>query len=143
MKEMMKNALNKVKDVWKLHGREIALFIGVIVVGVVGFEVGFIEGQSVQSKPLVVTASLTPLIPVAEPLPNTQIVVKQASANTDTKIVNADVIDVNCAFVGSKNSNKYHLAKCSFAKRIKAENRVCFTSAEDAQSKGYQAGCVK
>lgn len=143
MKEMLKNALNKVKDVWKLHGREITLFIGVVAVGVIGFEIGFIEGQSTQSKPLVITAPVSPLVPVVEPLKDTQIVAKQVNENNDTKTASGDISNTDCAFVGSKNSNKYHLPKCSFAKRIKAENRVCFTSAEDAQSKGYQAGCVK
>jgi len=49
----------------------------------------------------------------------------------------------NCAFVGSRNSDKYHLAKCTWAKRIKPENRVCFASTADAEAKGYKPGCVK
>ena len=48
-----------------------------------------------------------------------------------------------CAFVGSKNSNKYHLPSCAFAKRIKPENLVCFTSKEEAEKRGYVAGCLK
>jgi len=47
-----------------------------------------------------------------------------------------------CALVGSKNSNKYHHSDCTWAKKIKPENRVCFSSEDEAKSKGYQpAGC--
>lgn len=48
-----------------------------------------------------------------------------------------------CTFVGSRNSDKYHLPSCSWAKRIKPENRVCFSSAAEAESRGYKPGCVK
>lgn len=48
-----------------------------------------------------------------------------------------------CMFVGSKNSTKYHSPSCSYAKRIKPENRVCFASKEDAEKRGYVAGCIQ
>ena len=53
--------------------------------------------------------------------------------------------DKKCVFMGSKNSNKYHLPTCRYAKAIKAENLVCFTSKEDAEKQGYQpdASCIK
>jgi len=40
-------------------------------------------------------------------------------------------------FVGSINSNKYHYPDCKWAKKIKPENKIWFSSPEDAQSKGY------
>jgi len=48
-------------------------------------------------------------------------------------------------FVGSKNSNKYHLPSCRFAKKIKPENQVWFSSKEEAESKGYKpcGTCMK
>ena len=47
-------------------------------------------------------------------------------------------------FVGSINSNKYHLPDCTWAKRINEENLIWFESAEDAKSKGYiPANCLK
>ncbi len=47
--------------------------------------------------------------------------------------------------VGSKNSTKYHLPSCRFAKRIKPENQVWFSSRAEAESKGYQpcGTCIK
>ena len=41
-------------------------------------------------------------------------------------------------YVGSANSDKYHIPSCTSAQRIKASNLVEFTSKEDAESKGYQ-----
>lgn len=49
----------------------------------------------------------------------------------------------DCAYVGSKNSNLYHLPTCAAAQRIKPENRLCFASAEEAAQKGYKPGCLK
>jgi hypothetical protein len=48
-----------------------------------------------------------------------------------------------CPYVGSKNSDKYHLASCGVVKRIKPENRRCFASPQVAEASGYQAGCLK
>ena len=39
--------------------------------------------------------------------------------------------------VVSKNSDKYHYSWCSGAKRIKPENQIWFTSAQEAESRGY------
>lgn len=40
-------------------------------------------------------------------------------------------------YVGSKNSNKYHLPWCSGAARIAEENKVWFASKEEAAEAGY------
>lgn len=41
------------------------------------------------------------------------------------------------AYVGSKNSTKYHLPWCPGAERIKEENKVWFKTKEDAEKAGY------
>ena len=40
-------------------------------------------------------------------------------------------------FVGSKNSNKFHNPSCTWAQRIKPENRVYFASVAEAEKAGY------
>lgn len=40
-------------------------------------------------------------------------------------------------FVGSKNGSVYHLPHCSGAARIKEENKIWFSSKEEAESLGY------
>jgi len=49
------------------------------------------------------------------------------------------VIEVNAQgqFVGSVNSNKYHYPSCDSVEQIAEENRIWFTSPEDATSQGY------
>jgi micrococcal nuclease len=40
-------------------------------------------------------------------------------------------------YVGSKKSDKYHYPSCKWAQKIKPENLVIFTSAEEALKAGY------
>ncbi|MEX0931361.1 MAG: hypothetical protein WDZ88_01280 [Candidatus Paceibacterota bacterium] len=40
-------------------------------------------------------------------------------------------------YVGSKNGSKYHLPWCPGAGQINDENKVWFSSKEDAESRGY------
>ena len=45
--------------------------------------------------------------------------------------------DLEYRYVGSKNSDKYHLPDCTSAKRIKDENRVYFSDVWEAREAGY------
>ena len=46
-------------------------------------------------------------------------------------------------FVASKKANKFHVAKCDWAKRVSKENQIWFNSKEEAVSQGFQADkCV-
>jgi micrococcal nuclease len=47
------------------------------------------------------------------------------------------VADSNCAYVGSKKSDKYHDPECKWAKKIKPSNLVCFKSRDEAVKAGY------
>jgi len=40
-------------------------------------------------------------------------------------------------FIASKASNKYHMADCSIAKDIQADDEVCFKTQEEALKAGY------
>lgn len=42
-------------------------------------------------------------------------------------------------YIASKKAGKYHTAKCDWAKKISAENRLWFGSEEEAKSKGFEA----
>jgi hypothetical protein len=54
----------------------------------------------------------------------------RADASEGTK----DVVE---KFVGSSSSKKYHRLDCRYAQKIKPENRIYFSSEEDAKSEGY------
>ena len=82
-------------------------------------------GASVPSKET--TAGMEPVVASASPGPET-------APSTQTE---------SCPYLGSKNSDKYHLATCGVAKRIKPTNIRCFTSPETAEAAGYKPGCLK
>ncbi|GEM_PF-2692178 len=52
----------------------------------------------------------------------------------------AGVTPTGAKFVASKNGEKYHPVDSGSAKRIKDENKVFFTTQEEAQAAGYEAG---
>lgn len=129
----------------KTHESKIVLIVGFVLIAVVAFEGGYWQGKNRTESPLVIKdASECPKIALSGASPavlgeNTtapKAPENSADLSTDKK---------NCAFVGSKNSTKYHLPTCQWAKRIKPENLVCFGSVEEAAAKGYQPDktCIK
>ena len=42
-------------------------------------------------------------------------------------------------FVGNKNSKKYHVVACQYAKKMSPKNRVEFSTTEEAEKTGYVA----
>jgi len=65
------------------------------------------------------------------------IIIQNPSASVSSTIINSDNSIKEGMFVGSSNSNKYHWPDCSFAKRIADENRVWFSSEQEAKDAGY------
>ena len=43
----------------------------------------------------------------------------------------------DAAYIGNRNSMKYHRAGCRYAAQVKTENRITFDSAEQALTAGY------
>ena len=146
--------------IWS-HRSEIGLWLGVVLVGVLGYEAGFVQGVRQGSPPIVIekpTLSVATSEAAGMPAAETT-----TSAPGGTGTARADstpaatgnsqgsiaptaspaIDQKTCPYVGSRNSNKDHLVTCAVAKRIKPENRVCFVSPEDAQAKNYQPGCIK
>ncbi|MEM4703069.1 MAG: thermonuclease family protein [Candidatus Pacearchaeota archaeon] len=61
--------------------------------------------------------------------------------STSNNVTDNSCIALGCPqgtqYVASKNSNKFHKCSCSFAKKIKPENLLCFRTREEALDKGY------
>lgn len=139
-----------IRGFFEKYGQGMMLWVGMLSVGAIGFEAGMIQGRMEQAQPLVIEKpAASGLSQVAgestEALPGN---ISKTIAKKEGEIAPTDggavqKTGVTCRFVGSKNSDKYHLSSCAVVKRIKPENRVCFSSEEDAKSKGYQAGCIK
>jgi hypothetical protein len=133
----------RAKDVWLGYETKIILMLGFILVAFMSFEAGIMKGREYQEKPVIIENSASALI-VSSSNNNPS----EASNLPQEGQNNADNIDKppqNCAFVGSKNSNKYHLPTCRWARQIKQENRVCFSTPDEAKSKGYlpDKNCIK
>ncbi len=133
----------KIKYFWLKYEEKIILTIGIILIAGIAFEAGFLQGEKNKKESIVVNkvaASAERATGETANIDNTnQPTEKPPEQNTalpDTK---------NCPYVASKNSNKYHLASCQFAAKIKPENKVCFSSADEAQKRGFQGAkcCIK
>lgn len=108
-----------------------------ILVSVLSYEAGLIRQALTEPAPLV--------IEVPGAIPGPSVPERQSAALPTTSRASASTVPdtQDCAFVGSKNSNKYHAPASRCAKQIKAENRVCFASVDAALAKGYVAGCLE
>ena len=62
-----------------------------------------------------------------------EIIIQNPSTSVSAKVT----ANKQGMFVGSINSTKYHWPDCSFAKRISEENRIWFSSEQEAQNAGY------
>ena len=126
--------------------QKIILAIGIVLIAAASFEAGYLHGQENKHESVVVSKITGDECAKKE---NTQSATtpntgssQNSSAKAETQIPTENK---NCAFVASKNSNKFHLPTCQFAQKIKPENRICFSSQEDAISRGYQGAkcCIK
>lgn len=122
---------------WFQKNRErVFLLLGVILVGVLCFEAGLLQGRVRPETPLVLS------LPVSPESSSDSKGAGSAASSLEPVVAKSDG-SANCVFVGSKNSTKYHLTTCAAAKRIKPENRVCFASKEEAEKRGYRPSCLK
>ncbi|OGI16412.1 MAG: hypothetical protein A3J63_01870 [Candidatus Moranbacteria bacterium RIFCSPHIGHO2_02_FULL_40_12b] len=146
----MKKILLKIKEFWEKYEVKIVLIIGFLLVSAISFEFGTLYGQKWQQKSLIIEKTVqSAILPETAQKPlETQNLASDNESTSPLEASNTEQskpIDKNCVFAGSKNSNKYHIPTCRWAKQIKPQNLVCFKSAEDAAQKGYQPdkNCVK
>ena len=134
---------HKTKNIWLKYEEKIILAIGIVLIAGIAFEAGFLQGEKNKKEPVLINkvAGSTECAAneSAKTIDNNHTTEQPSAQNTaisDSK---------NCPYVASKNSNKYHLASCQFAAKIKPENKVCFSSADEAQKRGFQGAkcCIK
>lgn len=143
-----------VAPVWFMENQtKLSLLFGLVLVGALSFEAGLLLGKTGQGAPIVLTLPVAPVLDgaaqnesaVPQPAEKSAGTSTGALGNVEPVVARAGVDDTQagCVFVGSKNSNKYHLSSCAVAKRIKPENRVCFASEDEAKRRGYVPSCMK
>lgn len=133
---------------FQTYGDRCLIFIGFVLVGGLCFEAGILQGKVGRDVP--VTFSVASALPASvattsehiTPVSNHILAQDGLESTAQSLHVSGNILS-NCPFVGSKNSTKYHLSTCAVAKRIKPENRVCFSSQEEAQKRGYVPSCLK
>lgn len=134
--------LEKLRIFWEKYEKRAVLAFGFILVAVISFEVGILQGNKFEQKTLVIEKA-----PAEIALANAKVQEPSVLGVENSKVskVENNSSAGECLFVGSKNSNKYHKPDCRWAKNIKAENIVCFKNEEEAKSKGYvgDKGCIK
>jgi hypothetical protein len=139
----MPSLFTKLKDFWSKNEVKIVIFFGLILVATISFEFGLIQGKKGQSSPLIIEqvaqAQTQDSQSCSIPAPGAQ----NLTSETKKTLPAISTQVKNCAFVGSKNSNKFYPPTCSYAKRIKPENIVCFATAQEAIAQGRTAstGC--
>jgi hypothetical protein len=140
---------HKIKDIWLKYEDKIILVVGILMIAAIAFEAGFLYGGKNKKEPVLVQktvneAGLSCPQDGAEASVNSNNIGKKQEDSIAAEN-GANVDNKNCAFLASKNSNKYHLPTCQSAQKIKPENKVCFSSTEEAQGRGYQGAkcCIK
>lgn len=146
----IKKLKKKFKNFWENYEEKIVLSVGMVLITSISFQMGILQGQKWQQKPLIiektngqVCGTFSKKTNLKENIVNESVnnIVLKKNKSNEKEILGEKK---NCVFVGSKNSNKYHKIGCRFAKRIKPENIVCFKNKEDAKEKGYiPAHCIK
>jgi hypothetical protein len=126
----------KIREFWTKNEQKIVLVVAFCLVSGISFEFGLLQGQKWQQKPLMIEkqADTAQEGLVAQNEPSGGL---QTPSKAQISLAGATPTNMaGCAFVGSKNSTKFYVPSCSFAKRIKPENLACYTSEADAISKG-------
>lgn len=134
----------KIKNFWQKYEFKIVLCVGLILISIISFSGGYLKGKSAESSPLIIEK-------VSAENENTSQVASGAGNNQNVQNVQSNTVNSaqndkkECAFVASKNSKIFHISTCTWAKRIKPENLICFSSMEEAIASGRQPdkACIK
>lgn len=121
----LSSILNNLRELVKDNQNDLILVFGVILISLISFGAG----------------RLTAPISVAPE----EIVIEKVDPNDANYKASAGQVlgegesdeKLNTGYVASVNGTKYHLPECSGAKRIKEENKIWFSSKEEAERMGY------
>ena len=131
--------ISKIKEFWLKYEPKIILIFAFILMAILAFEAGILKGQnSPKSATIIEKPAECSNVPDAsqggQKSQNLTLGEPSATMGEETP--------KSCQFVASKASDKYHKSTCAWAKRIKPENKICFSAEQEAIGKGLkQAGC--
>jgi len=106
--------------------QDAGLIVAVVFLGILTFGLGRLSALSEQKTPVALCATAGTL---GGGLP---------AAPAAAGISGANAPRTQGSYVASKSGAAYHYPWCSGAQRIKEENKIWFTSKEDAEAAGYR-----
>lgn len=106
---------------------DIVLFIGVILVALIGFGLGQLTAPDQQCQSLIIEDKGIGVDLSAQMLQGA------LPQQTNDELSSSQ----EGTFVASKNSDKYHWPQCPYAQKIKSTNLIWFASETQAQQAGY------
>jgi hypothetical protein len=131
----------KIKGLLDFFGkREIYIITVIILVGCSSYFIGRLSHIFATRKPVtieysqVVQTPQKPLETLQNPQQTASLVKTIIDDKIDTKSAQAPIKGL---YVGSKNSNKYHLPTCPGALKIAKANQIWFASKSEAERAGY------
>lgn len=107
--------LSKIKNFFKSYEKDLILAAVIILVALISFGLGRLSKIGESRVP---------------------ITIENLSTTTQTEKITDNKTTGN--FVASKNGTKYHYPWCAGAQSIKEENKIWFSTAEEAQKAGYE-----
>lgn len=117
----MQSYCQNLKSFFKQNQEKIVLCLGVFLIALIAFGLGRLsKGIGEKLEPIVIENAEIFKAQIGETIINQSEEIKEG------------------IFVGSRNSNLYHLPTCSAARKIKKENEIWFKSVEEAQKKSYK-----
>ena len=133
----------KIRKVFLKNEDKIILTIGFILIALISFGFGKISNYSLNNPPLEINDSQVDFVANFLKTENKTSEGKVLSDTSKTAVsANKNSSDKNNKkgkqLVGSVKGKKYHLPDCYNVKRIKPENQIWFSSAEEAKKQGYE-----
>jgi len=135
----MKDSTIKTKGEWlKQYQGDIALVIGFLLVALIAFGAGRLTAPEIVRNPVIINDSDAFSEEIVSPIKN----IDNNEQGNEIKPV-ADQKQQGL-FVGSRSGSKYHWPWCSYAQKIKEENKVWFKDEAEAQAAGYSpCSCIQ
>lgn len=129
--------LEKIHDLYSKNQDKILSTIGIILIATASFGAGRLSVQLSQKSQITIEDPKDDFF--AKDVQKISQDLEKISTEKETNNINEVNPETKTQgkYVGSKNSDKYHLPDCPGALKITEENKIWFNSKEEAEARGY------